>query len=78
MADKQTLLHMRNIKKKNPSYDFKTFIIKTEGKGDDNLGKSLYEKRDWSKHHKLWNRDKLGNKKHTKKHKKNNKKHKKH
>ena len=72
MADKQTLLHMRRIKKDNPSYDFKTFIIKTEGKGNDKLGKTLYEKRDWSKHHKLWKEDKLGRK--TKKPRKTKKK----
>lgn len=65
-ADKQTLLHMRNTKKMNPEYDFKKYIIKTEGKGDDKLGEELYNKRGWSKHKKLWEDDKLGTKKKSK------------
>ena len=65
-GDKQTLLHMRNAKKKNPEWDFKTYMIKTEGRGDDKLGEELYKKRGWTKHKQIWDRDNLGKKRKSK------------
>ena len=65
-GDKQTLLHMRNAKKINPTWDFKTYMIKTEGRGDDKLGEELYKKRGWTKHKQIWDKDKLGKKRKSK------------